>query len=65
MSQYNGDKRHLFLVHGGMSSPAPIEGPISRLGLRRRVEPVSARVIAFVIFAKAALLASVLYYLFG
>lgn len=59
------DRSKLTLVHGGLSPEENLEGPISRMGLKYRVEPISAKVIAFIIFAKLALLASVLYYLFA
>jgi hypothetical protein len=44
---------------------AMLEGPISRLNIHKRVEPVNSRILAFMIFAKVALLASILYYFWG
>ncbi len=57
-------RSHLVLVQGGKSQK-PEEGPITRLGLWHRPEPVSSKLIAFLIFSKMALLFSVAYYLFG
>lgn len=60
------DRRQFRLIQGGNTGKAEVEeGPITRLDLWSRTEPVSSKVIACLIFAKLALLASLLYFIWG
>lgn len=54
----SGKARHLVLISGG----GAVEGPISRLGLADRLEPVKRWPLALIWAGKLILLASVLYY---
>jgi len=59
----NVDHRsYLKLIPGGKELPPEWQGPITRLGLERRVRPVSNRILFFVIASKCALLATILFY---
>ena len=53
------------LLQGGKGMPEELEGPITRMNLWSRSRPVSARLVTFAICAKVALLASILYFIFG
>lgn len=62
------DRSQFRLIQGGAAGKAEAsegEGPISRMDLWARTEPVSSKVIACLIFAKLALLASLLYFIWG
>ena len=60
------DRSQFRLIQGGATGKADVqEGPITRLDLWSRTEPVSSKVIACLIFAKLALLASLLYMIWG
>ncbi len=61
------DRRQFRLIQGGATGKNEFEGegPITRLDLWSRTEPVSSKVIACLIFAKLALLASLLYFIWG
>ena len=49
-------------LNGGRSGKTDLEGPISRMQLWDRVQPISSRIIAFALFTKLALLSALLYY---
>lgn len=59
--------RRLRLIQGGAAGQRDGwgEGPITRLDLWSRAQPISSKVFAFLLFGKLALLASLLYFMLG
>lgn len=60
-------ERRFRVIQGGAAKPGGWEGegPISRLDLWSRTQPISPKVLTFMIFAKLAMLASVVYFIWG